>query len=161
MEEPSRGRTRSEDRWQAAVKIFACALLFVSIGVSGCFGCLNAATESKQQALTLANELHAKMAQGDWGGIYDGADQRYRDAVTREKSDALFSSITRKLGPPQSSKQTGWNFQVTTQGTIIRAQFETTFSKDATATESFAWVKSGDQYKLLGYHINSEELIER
>jgi hypothetical protein len=105
--------------------------------------------------------MHKKMASRDWTGIYDGADQRYRDAVTREKSDAMFASIDRKLGVPLDCKQRGTNFSVTTIGTTIVSACKTQFAKDATGDETFTWAKSGDQYKLLGYHINSNELIER
>jgi hypothetical protein len=137
-------------------------LVAVTTGFSGCFGAISGCNgNSEQQALTLANQLHAKMAQGDLAGIYDDAAQRYRDAVTREKSDALFSSVARKLGSPQNCKQGITKYEVTTNGTMIESQCETTFSKDATGVETFTWLKSGNEFRLLGYHINSDALIER
>ena len=137
---------------------FVAGLVLLVHTLSGCFGSLKA---YQQQALTLATAMHQKMTSGDVNGIYDGADQRYRDVVTHQKSDALFSSIARKLGAPLDCKQGNTNFQVTTSGTTIVSVCKTTFSKDATGVETFTWIKSGDQFRLLGYHINSEELIER
>ncbi|MEI9968851.1 MAG: hypothetical protein WDM87_09575 [Terracidiphilus sp.] len=83
------------------------------------------------------------MTNNDLAGIYDGASQRYKDAVTRERSDDLFSAISRKLGTPGDCKQQGFNMNATTSGTILKLTCETKFSKDATGTETFAWIKSG------------------
>ncbi len=134
------------------------ALLAGALALSGCFGAIKAAQDD---AAKLEAGLHNQMTQGDLAGIYNNADQRYRDAVTRAKSDALFSSISRKLGNPLDCKPGGFNINVTTSGTYLKAQCETRFSKDATAVESFTWLKTSDQYRLLGYHINSDALIER
>jgi urocanate hydratase len=134
------------------------SLLAGTIALSGCFGSLKTAQDD---AAKLATAFHSQMTQGDLAGIYNNADQRYRDAVTRTKSDALFSSIARKLGSPLDCKPGGFNVNMTTSGTILKSQCETRFSKDATAVETFTWVKSTDQYRLLGYNINSDALIER
>jgi hypothetical protein len=146
------------------VAMFA-GLFLLSTGISGCFGmisgCVSSMANGEQQAQSLAATMHQKMASNDLAGIYDGASQRYKDAVTREKSDDLFSAIARKLGAPGECKQQGFNMNSTTSGTILKLTCETKFSKDATGTETFAWIKSEDQYQLLGYHIESEELIER
>jgi hypothetical protein len=144
---------------QAALAL-ALGLCLASIGLSGCSGCLGIAN-SGHQAQTLAAGMHRKMADSDQAGIYDGADQRYKSAVSREKSDALFSAVASKLGAPQDCKQKSFNVMAATWGTTIRLVCETTFSKGATGMETFVWVKSGDQFKLLSYHIDSEELIER
>ena len=148
-------------------KCFAVALglLALSVSLSGCFGtfsgCIGALAAGDKQAQTQAASVHDKMTRGDLAGIYDGADQRYRDAVTREKSDALFSAINRKLGAPQDCKQESFNMNATTSGTTLRLVCQTTFSKDASAVETFVWIKSSDQYRLLGYNIESDALIER
>jgi hypothetical protein len=158
-------------RWQQATRqwqtIFvALGLVVVATGMSGCFGpiagCMSTAANSKAQSLTLANAMHVKMAQGDLAGIYDGADQRYKDVVSREKSDALFSAVARKLGSPLDCNQQSFNFNMdASAGMTLRTICETKFSKDATGTETFIWIKSGDQFRLLSYNINSDALIER
>ena len=142
-------------------RIYMAALMSLGLiicGLSGCFGTLK---DSAKQALTLETAMHQKISSGDLTGIYDGADQRYRDAVTRQKSHALYSSIARKLGSPLDCTQGNTRFNVTTSGTTIVSVCNTKFSKDATGIETFTWIKSGDQFKLLSYYINSSELIER
>lgn len=116
---------------------------------------------ASDEALKLETAMHQQMAKGDVAGIYNDADQKYRDVMTREKSDALFTSIVRKLGAPQDCKQGGTFVHVGTIGTTIRSECQTTFSKNATATETFVWMKSQDRYRLMGYKISSNELIER
>jgi hypothetical protein len=125
--------------------------------VCGCFASLGA---DKNETLGLANAMHDRMTRGDLAGIYTDADQRYRNAISREKSDALFSAIARKLGSPQSCNQQGSNFQVATWGTTLRTVCQTTFSKNATGKETFVWIKTDNQFRLLSYTINSDELID-
>lgn len=133
-------------------------LLAVAAAASGCFGSLKAAQD---EALKLETAMHQQMANGDVAGIYNNADQAYRDAVTREKSDALFHAIAQKLGTPLTCGENGVFLNMNTSGTYIRSSCKTPFSKDASAVETFVWKKSGDQYKLVNYNINSNELIER
>jgi hypothetical protein len=66
------------------------------------------------------------------------------------------ASLGRRKTASKASK-----YEVTTNGTMIESQCETTFSKDATGVETFTWLKSGNEFRLLGYHINSDALIER
>jgi hypothetical protein len=152
---------------RSALRGFAVAigLFMFSISLSGCFGaisgCFSALADGDKQAQAQAAAMHDKMTRGDLAGIYDNADQRYKDAISREKSDALFTAVTNKLGAPQDCKQQGFNMNATTSGTTLRLVCQTTFSKNATGMETFVWLKSGDQYRLLLYNINSDELIER
>lgn len=139
-------------------RLVSCLALIAAIGVSGCYFRL---TGSNSDALKLATAMHTRMAQGDLAGIYNTADDGYRKAITREKSDGLFSAVARKLGTPQDCKQGNTNLQVPTWGTTLTSVCQTRFSKNATAVETFTWAKSGDQYRLLGYHINSDDLMER
>jgi hypothetical protein len=133
-------------------------ILAIAVCLSGCFGTF---AGGASDALKLETAMHQQMARGDVAGIYNDADQRYRDAVSREKSDALYTSIVRKLGVPLDCKQGGSMMQVGTMGTTIRSECETRFSKDATAKETFVWVKSKDRYRLMGYNIVSNDLITR
>jgi len=73
----------------------------------------------------------------------------------------LFAAIATKLGSPLDCKQGSTFVQAATWGTTIKSVCNTTFSKNATAVETFMWIKSGGQYYLAGYHINSDALIER
>jgi len=94
-------------------------------------------------------------------GIYNDADEGFKNGASREKSDALFSGVANKLGAPEDCKRRGLYFMAATSGPTIRLVCETTFTKGATGIETFVWRKSGDEFRLLSYHIDSEQLIER
>lgn len=147
-------------KWRQGVRIGSLlfAVLMAAAGLAGCFGKL---AEFQKQALTLDEAMHKEMAAGDLAGIYNNADPRYRDAVTREKSDALYAAIARKLGAPLDCKQGNTKFFVGTNGTMLTSVCATHFAKNATGTETFTWVKTGDTYKLLRYNINSDDLMTR
>ena len=139
--------------------IFANAIVLVllTLSLSSCKGILEATKQSYQ----LETAMHEQMAHGDFAGIYNGADIRYQNAISRDKSDMLFAAIATKLGSPLDCKQGSTFVQAATWGTTIKSVCNTTFSKNATAVETFMWIKSGGQYYLAGYHINSDALIER
>jgi hypothetical protein len=134
------------------------ALSAAAITLSGCFGLL---TSAEGDGVKAATALHKQMAAGDLAGIYNNADENYRRSMTRERSDALFSAIARKLGTPLDCKPGGVNVNVNTLGTTLHSECQTHFSKDATGEEFFVWLKSADQYRLVSYHISSQALIER
>ena len=138
-------------------QILCCALAGAII-LCGCFGLLKNAQED---GVKLATAFHQQMAQGDLAGIYNNADENYRKSVTRERSDALFSAIARKLGTPLDCKPGGINVSATPAGRTLHSQCETHFSKNATGEENFVWLKSGGQYRLVSYRISSQELVER
>jgi hypothetical protein len=128
------------------------------LALSGCFGMLK---EAQDNSLKLATSLHKQMAAGDLAGIYDNADENYRRSMTRERSDALFSAIARKPGAPLPCKAGGINVNVNTLGAALRSHRQTHFSKNATGDESFVWLNSGGQYRLVSYHISAQEMMER
>lgn len=117
--------------------------------------------EAPKDAEKLNNDLHAAMTKGDFKTIYEEADSGLKSAASEEKFVALMAAIQKKLGDPVSSKQTAWNLNATTSGTFLRTQCETTFSKNASGTESIEWRKNDGNYRLYGYHINSDDLISR
>jgi hypothetical protein len=118
-------------------------------------------TEAPKDAERLNGKLHAEMTQGDFSKIYAEADPGFRSATSEEKFEALLVAIQKKLGNPVSSKQTGWTLNATTSGTLLRTQCETTFAKSASGIETIEWRKSDGDYRLYGYHINSDDLISR
>jgi len=137
-------------------------LLLVALGGLLLFstGCKQL-TEAPKDAEKLDASVHAAMGRGDWKSIYADADPEMRSSTTEEKFGTLFTAIDKKLGKPVSTTQTGWKINAETSGTLLISQCETKFEKDASGTETFTWRKTDGQYRLYGYHINSDELISR
>jgi hypothetical protein len=133
-------------------------LLFVTtVALSGC----TQLREAPKDAEKLDADFHATMSRGDWKGIYQSADDGFRSSTSEDKFRAFVQAISRKLGNPVNSKQTSWRINATTSGTYLYSQCETTFSNNASGTESFVWRNADGKYRLYGYHINSQELITR
>ncbi|HWW24021.1 MAG TPA: hypothetical protein VNY78_08955 [Edaphobacter sp.] len=114
-----------------------------------------------RQSSGLIAILHGQMEQRDWDGIYSTTTPQYKAETTVEENRELFSGIDRKLGVPVSTKQQNVFVNSNTNGTTIRAVFETRFSRDATATETITWKYLDGQYRLESYNINSLALLSR
>jgi hypothetical protein len=114
-----------------------------------------------RQASALVEGLHTQMSKEDWDGIYGAASADYRDGRTEEENRTLFEAIARKLGKPISTRRLNISVNSNTSGTTVRASFETTFSKNAKATEHFTWTSIGGPYRLAAYEITSMDLITR
>lgn len=78
--------------------------------------------------------------------------------MTKEDSDKLFGAIHRKLGNVKFSEFNNINVNATTSGTFITTVFVTNFA-NGYATETFIWVKDGDEPTLRTYNIQSKALI--
>ena len=118
-------------------------------------------TQAPKDAERLDADLHSAMTRGDFQGIYANADDGFKSGTSEEKFDALLGAIAKKLGNPISCTPGGWNLHSNASGTVLKTECETKFSKNASGTETITWRKSGDTYRLYGYQINSDELIER
>ena len=133
-------------------------LAFASVG---CTSMLQSVKQAPKDAERLDADMHSAMARGDWKNIYSGADDGFRSETDEVKFDAFMNAVGKKLGVPTTSKQTSWRLNTTTSGVYLYSVCDTVFSKNAKGTETFVWRKSGDQFKLLGYHLNSDELVTR
>jgi hypothetical protein len=144
-------------------RFFCASVMLVASGsLAGCRSMIEGARQAPKDAEALDASVHASMARGDWKSVYASADPDLREAATPEKFGALFTAVSTKLGQPVSSTQTSWRMNATASGTYLHSECETKFSKNATANESFTRKKSGDgKYALVGYNINSDDLITR
>jgi hypothetical protein len=138
----------------AIVALLCCALLPTA-------GCWVKVPGGGADALYYEKKLHEQMASGDLAGIYNSVHQSYRDATTRETSDALFSAIARKLGSPLECNPGNASIKYSDSETTMESVCFTKFSRNATATETFIWQKSGDKFELVNYTINSHDLVIR
>jgi hypothetical protein len=60
----------------------------------------------------------------------------------------------------KQSKSAGWGVNATPQGTMATLNYEVEFS-EGKGTEQFVFHITGDQARLLGYHVNSPLLITK
>jgi len=130
-------------------------LISLSMVMTGC-----GAQEDMEAASAAVTQFHGQLDHQDYLSIYKNADERPRSASKQDDFLALMNAIHTKLGTVQHSSRQGFFVNYNTSGTSIRLTYATKFS-GGDAEKQFVWSKSGDTFRLLGYHINSNALITK
>ena len=133
---------------------FLAVIIFISL-----FGCTDT-IKGKSVAEPKVAVFHDRFNAGQYEEIYSEAADEFQKAATREKLLDLLSAIDRKLGKVQSLSIKSWNVKtfnlVTTVVFVADTQFE-----QGSGTETFTFRVSGDKAALLGYNINSMDMMTR
>jgi hypothetical protein len=138
-------------------RVLSLLLVLITLSFTGCKQLTQASGDAQKQT----QAFHDAMKVGNWAQMYADADPTMREKATQQQFTTLMSAVQHKLGDPVSFKQVNFRINTTTNGIFLSSVCETVFSKDAKGTESFVWRADGDKYRVVGYHINSEELITR
>jgi lysophospholipid acyltransferase (LPLAT)-like uncharacterized protein len=117
-------------------------------------------TEGRAQSDAAVKRFHEQLNAGEAGAIWDGAHDSFRQAVSRERNGELMAAILRKLGKVTGSTGNGWQLNSHNLTTTVRLQQSTTFERGS-ATESFVFRMEGGKAVLVGYNIQSLDLIIR
>jgi hypothetical protein len=104
--------------------------------------------------------FHEQLDKADFGAIYTEADQRLRDSSAKPDFLTFMNAVHTKLGKVTDATRQGFFVNFTTSGTEVRLTYATKFAA-GDAPEEFVWIKSGNDFALLGYHINSTALISK
>lgn len=132
-------------------------VLIVAMLLVAGLGC-KTMTEGKPAAEKAVTRFHQMLAEEKYDEIYDQSAQQMKDATTKEDLEKLFRSVNTKLGKVTSTQNQTWkvgNFNLVSTVQLVQA---TQFEKGK-GTESFTFVIEGSDAKLMGYHINSMDLI--
>jgi hypothetical protein len=104
--------------------------------------------------------FHDRFNEGQYEEIYSEAADEFKKAASQEKVLALFAAIDSKLGKVQSSSITTWNVKTFNFVTTVVLVSDTQFELGA-GTETFTFRVNGDKATLLGYNINSMDMMTR
>jgi hypothetical protein len=121
------------------------------------FNSFMATDSDRDQALQLETTIHARMASGDFNGIYDDADQSLKDKISRDRHNEHFSFIASRYGAPRDCEQNDTGVRFGFGSKMIQSKCLTNFSHGYTAVETFKWKKTGDLYRLYYYHIKAQK----
>ncbi|GGC15120.1 hypothetical protein GCM10011494_37440 [Novosphingobium endophyticum] len=117
------------------------------------------ARESVKDAEVEIGRFHAALDAGDWQKLWAAADPDLREAASREQFGKLLEAVRRKLGAVNKSRQVGWNANSGTGGTFVTVTMQTTF-ENGTGTEEFVYRKRDERkLALVGYHIQSQDMM--
>jgi len=132
-----------------------CLLTFCLLAFSGC-----STQKDLAKAETAVSEFHDQLNSGKFEKIWADSDYALKNATSQDKFVNLLDAIHRKLGTVQSSSRESFFVNFATSGKTVRLNYTTQFESDK-ATEMFNFMVSGDEVRLVGYHINSEALITK
>jgi hypothetical protein len=104
--------------------------------------------------------FHTRLDGEDYTTIYAQADPILRNTSSQKDFLDLMTAIHRKLGKVTSASRQGFFVNFTTSGTRVRLNYSTKFT-GGDAEEEFVWAKNGNDFALIGYHINSMALITK
>jgi hypothetical protein len=131
--------------------LFAGALLAL---IAGC-----GMSSAKPKADVAVTTFHRQLDAADYAGVWNAADDAYRQATPRDESDKLMEAVHRKLGRVVKSETTNWSMRNFNFKTSVVLTQNTRF-EHGSGTEFFTYVVSGNDAKLAGYSIQSMDLIK-
>jgi hypothetical protein len=116
--------------------------------------------EGKSLAEPQVAAFHEQLAAKRYEEIYSGAGEEFQKAAPKEKVTELFAAINRKLGKVKSTSTKTWNVRSMNLKTMVVLVMETEFEQGQ-ATETFTFRVSDGKAVLLGYNINSLDMMIR
>tara|TARA_B100000678_G_scaffold191888_1_gene160516 strand:+ start:1767 stop:2270 length:504 start_codon:yes stop_codon:yes gene_type:complete len=102
--------------------------------------------------------FHDRLDAGDDKAIWTNAGEELRKATSREDFARLLDTVHKSLGDVRETSQSGVKVNSNTQGTFTMLQMDTQFEKGR-GLETFVFRGSGDSLELVGYNINSPEMM--
>lgn len=134
-------------------KLSLVVLLFL-LAFNGC----SEMTKAKPAAEEAMSTFHENYNSADFRAIYDNSHDDFKQASTYESFDELLQAVHSKLGKVVSTENQTWNVRTFNFKTSITIQQKTDFEKGS-AAETFVYGIKDDKAILVGYNINSRDLI--
>jgi len=127
--------------------------MFLSVLSTAC-----SITETLESVESSVQTFHRRLDEARYQEIYSDAHADYRSAAPEPRSTELLQAIHTKLGIVKAASRSTWNVNYGTHGKIVTAVYDTVF-ENGKATETFVFQCSGENARLVGYNINSRDLI--
>lgn len=129
-------------------------VLSVALFASGCGGMF----KGKKAAEQSVADFHKLYNDGKLSDIYSAGHSKFKGATTEKQFLEFLGAVQRKLGKVTQTTETAFNvgtFNFTTTVVLTQA---TTFQQ-GTGTEVFTFQMENAKAVLVGYNINSKDLI--
>lgn len=133
-----------------AMTAAATAALAAMLALGGCNGPATHATKA-------VDLFHQRLDAGEYETIWRESGPDIKATTSRESFIAMLALVHDRMGKVRETKQTGWNSQMDTAGSLAELTHTTTFEKGV-GEESFVYKGAGEGQKLAGYHIKSPAL---
>lgn len=120
--------------------------------------CACSATADKAAAESGVAQFHRMLANGEYDAIYSGAANEFRQSGSRESAVRFLRTVHERLGAMRRIDQQGWRVNFVSGGNIVNMRYATEFARGR-GTEDFVFRVNGGSAQLVGYHINSTDLM--
>jgi hypothetical protein len=128
-------------------------ILATAAGFAAC-----SASANTKEAEAAVRQFHDLLDSGNSSAIYASAGEDLKRVSPERQFVPLLDAVHRKLGPTRTATRSGWNVNYSTSGNFITLDYQTVYA-EGQASEQFVYRMVGDKPILVGYHINSNELI--
>lgn len=129
-------------------------LVVMLVCAAGCSDTING-VEIAEPAV---KRFRTQLAAHQYEKIYDTAAPGFRGGASKELVGRLFSAIERKLGAFKSAEQINWNVNTQNMTTTVVLVYATKYA-EGEATETFTFLVEDEKPSLLGYNINSFDMM--
>ena len=102
--------------------------------------------------------FHKQLNAGDLNTIWNAADDAFKENSSREQHEKFMNAVHRKLGKVMKTSTVNWSVKSHNLKTMVVLVQQTQFER-GTGTEEFTFIAKGKGVKLLGYNVNSMDLI--
>ena len=129
-------------------------VLGLALIASGCVGMF----KGKKAAEQSVADFHAMYNDGKIAEIYAAGHSKLKAASKEKEFVEFVGAVQRKLGKVTQTSGAGFNVRTFNLTTTVVLTQSTTFEQ-GTGTETFTFEMNGEKAVLLGYNINSKDLI--
>lgn len=134
-----------------------CVALGSVTAVASCFAGCSASVDTTA-AKAAVTDFHARLDRAEFAGIYADTGKELKALASESDFTTLLEAVHRKLGPVTSSECKSWRVNFGTGGNVLSLGYQTTF-RDGTGVEEFGFLTVDGKPTLVGYHINSKEML--
>jgi len=103
-------------------------------------------------------DFHNLYNDGKFADIYSAGHSKFKSATTEKQFVELVGAVHRKLGKVTQTASAGFNVRTYNLTTTVVLTQTTTFEQ-GTGKERFTFQMDGDKAVLVGWNINSKDLI--
>lgn len=128
-------------------------LIFAPFAVASCSSADDLATTDRE-----VEKFHRAYDGGRFDEIYDNATEDFRKEAPKQDFVTFMEKVQRKLGKTTASKRVNFNLNYGSGVTRATVIYETLFA-NGKGTEKFNYLVSGKKARLVGYRLDSKDLL--
>lgn len=123
--------------------------------VAGC-----SAAVDRRPAEDAVRTFHARLDAGQYDAIYAEAARDLREGASREAVVGQLAAVHARLGVTRTWQPLGWHLKFGMKSALLTLDYATTYASGP-ATEQFVYRMTGDEARLVSWHLRSGALDTR